>query len=163
MLKKIGSFYNHIEEIFLVICIAVMVVVIFLQVVMRYAFNNSLSWSEELARFLFVWASWMGISFGQKKGEHITITLVSNRFKGKSKAVFLAIGDVLTLAILAVLLVKGIEVTDRIAGMATTTAALHMPKWIMYASVPLSCMLMGIRVFKKMILNLLAAWYGEVA
>jgi TRAP-type C4-dicarboxylate transport system permease small subunit len=158
MLKKIGLIYNNIEEIFLVLCIAVMVVVIFMQVLMRYAFNNSLYWSEELARFLFVWVSWIGISLGQKKGEHIVITLVADRFKGKANAIFLAIGNVFTLAILVVLFIKGVEVTDKIASIATTTAALHIDKWLMYLPVPISCFLMTVRVLKKMILNLSAAW-----
>jgi TRAP-type C4-dicarboxylate transport system permease small subunit len=163
MFKKLGNIYNHIEEIFLVACLAIMVAVIFAQVVMRYAFNNSLSWSEELARYLFVWVSWMGISFGQKKGEHITITMLEDKLKGKAKIGLRVIGNILTLAILAVLLIYGVKVTDKIFGMHTVTAALHIPKWTMYLSVPLSCFLMAARVLKKMILEIKGAVKGEVA
>lgn len=162
MFKKLGSIYDHFEEIFLVVCIVIMVVVIFLQVIARYVFNNSLSWTEELARFMFVWISWIGISFGEKKGEHITITLVKDKLKGKARLIFLVIRSVLTLAILIVLLIKGIDVTGKIYNMASTTAALHMPKWIMYSSVPISCFLMTVRVIKGMITNLFDKG-GEVA
>ena len=37
-----------------------MVVIIFAQVLARYAFSNSLSWSEEIGRYLFVWMSFIG-------------------------------------------------------------------------------------------------------
>jgi TRAP-type C4-dicarboxylate transport system permease small subunit len=155
MCKKIGDIYNHIEEIFLVICILIMVVVTFLQVVMRYVFNNSLSWSEELARILFIWVSWIGISFGQKRAEHIKIVLVTDRLKGKVKEAVLFIADICTLAILVIILIKGIQITDKIYNMASTTPALYIPKWITYASVPISCGLMSIRVIKDMLFRLL--------
>ena len=57
---------------------ALMVIIIFVQVIMRKA-GNSLSWSEELGKFLFVWISWMGISLGQREGEHIKITMLTDR------------------------------------------------------------------------------------
>jgi len=37
-----------------------MTILVFIQVVMRYVFSNSLSWSEEMARFIFLWLSWIG-------------------------------------------------------------------------------------------------------
>ena len=163
MVKKVVNIYDHIEEILLVVCLLVMVVVIFLQVVMRYGFNSSLSWSEELARVLFIWASWIGISFGQKKGEHIKITLVIDNLRGKARTIVLLLADLFTLAILAVLLFKGVEITQKIFNMASTTPALFIPKWILYASVPISCTLMSIRVLKNMWDKIFIKKSGEVA
>lgn len=61
MKKKLHllTVYNHLEELILVCMFAVMVIVIFVQVIMRFVFNNSLSWSEALARLLFVWLTWL--------------------------------------------------------------------------------------------------------
>ncbi len=79
--KENRLFYllNHTEEIVIVAMFALMVAVIFLQVIMRYVFSNSLSWSEELGKFLFVWITWLGISLGERKGEHIKITMLTDR------------------------------------------------------------------------------------
>lgn len=71
--NRFFSILNHIEEVIIVSMFALMVIIIFVQVIMRKA-GNSLSWSEELGKFLFVWISWMGISLGQREGEHIKIT-----------------------------------------------------------------------------------------
>ena len=71
MKKNILKTLDKIEETVLVAMFVAMVGIIFFQVIMRYVFNNSLSWSEELGKFLFVWISWLGISIGHKRKEHI--------------------------------------------------------------------------------------------
>ncbi|MCI6820812.1 MAG: TRAP transporter small permease [Clostridiales bacterium] len=162
-MKKIVNVYNKFEEIFLVILLLVMVVLIFVQVVMRYCFNSSLSWSEELARILFIWVSWIGISLGQKKGEHIKITMVTDKLKGNAKKAILVLSDICTLAILGILCVKGTEVVMHIMGLGAAMPATGCPKWIVYSAVPLSCMLMAIRVIKDLVITLKDKQQQEVA
>ena len=60
MLKK---WFDNAEEYLLVGSLAFNVVLVFFQVVMRYVFQNSLSWSEELARYIFLWQTWVGASY----------------------------------------------------------------------------------------------------
>ena len=55
---------------------AAMVVVVSLQVLLRYAFNTSLDWSEDVARLLFVWSIFLAIPLGVKQGAHIGIELL---------------------------------------------------------------------------------------
>ena len=56
-IKRILNGYDLIEKWFLIIMTAVMVIVIFAQVFTRYVMGNSLYWSEELGKFIFVWIS----------------------------------------------------------------------------------------------------------
>ena len=63
MRKILSLIEEKLEEYFLVISMIAMVVIIFLQVVMRYVFNNSLTWSEEIARYIFLWQIWIGVSY----------------------------------------------------------------------------------------------------
>lgn len=154
MIKKLIGIYDKFEEIFLVVCIAAMVVAIFAQVVMRYVLNSSLVWSEELARILFIWASWIGISLGQKKGEHIKITMVTDRLHEKAQKAVLVIGDICTIFILIVLCVEGVKVVEHIMSIGTATPALGIPKSVVYAAVPVSCFLMAVRVIKSMWITL---------
>lgn len=162
MFKRIGSIYNYAEEILLVVCIITMVLVVFLQVIMRYVFNNSLSWSEELARMIFIWASWIGISFGQKRGEHIKIILLTDNLRGKAKLIVLFIADICTLAILIVLIIKGYEVMEKISMLGAKSPALYIPKWVPYASIPISCGLMATRVVKEMVTRFMRKEKGLV-
>lgn len=152
-MKKIIKVYNKFEEIFLVVLIAAMVILLFAQVCLRFLANYSLSWSEELARILFIWSSWIGISLGQKKGEHIKITIITDRLKGNAKKAMLLFSDLCTLVILVVLCVNGVQVVEHVLSMGGVTPALGIPKFIMYGAVPLSCFLMAVRVIKDMWLN----------
>lgn len=97
MFKKIIKILDRIEEEILVAMFIAMVAIIFFQVIMRYVFNNSLEWSEELGKFLFVWVSWLGISIGHKRKEHIAITMVIDKISQKGRLIC----NILTEAILA--------------------------------------------------------------
>ncbi|MCB6992064.1 TRAP transporter small permease [bacterium 210820-DFI.6.37] len=162
-MKKIINFYNKFEEIFLVVLLVAMVLLIFVQVVLRYIFNSSLSWSEELSRILFIWVSWIGISLGQKKGEHIKITMVTDKLKGNAKKIMLLLADVCTIVILVILCVKGTEVVSQTMGLGAAMPGTGCPKWLVYSAVPVSCLLMTIRVAKDFVFTLTGKNQEEVA
>ena len=75
MLKKL---WNNMEEYLLVYSLMLSVGLVFIQVVMRYVFSNSLSWSEELARYLFLWQIWVGASYAVKEHRHLRIELIQD-------------------------------------------------------------------------------------
>ena len=72
MLKKC---WDHFEETILVYSYLLVVPLLFVQVVSRYVFNHSLSWSEELARYIFIWQVWLGSSYCVKENRHIRIDI----------------------------------------------------------------------------------------
>ncbi len=63
MKNIIKCIYKNLEEILIVTALLIMVVVMGLQVFSRYILSSSLSWSEELTRYLFIWIGFMSISF----------------------------------------------------------------------------------------------------
>ncbi len=97
--KNLIDGLNKIEEVAVIAMFALMVIVIFAQVIMRYVFNNSLYWSEELGKFLFVWISWLGISLGEREGEHIKITMLTGRLPFKKAHIFNIISSLIVLVI----------------------------------------------------------------
>jgi TRAP-type transport system small permease protein len=64
-----------------VLCLAmsVMVAVVGAQVALRYGFNSSLDWADEIARLTFVWSIFLAIALGIKTGSHIGIEVVVAR------------------------------------------------------------------------------------
>ena len=73
-MKKILKWLDDNIELYIcVFLMSFMTLLVFVQVVMRYVFNNSLSWSEELARYTFIWLIYIGISYGCKLRKHIKI------------------------------------------------------------------------------------------
>lgn len=64
------------EETLLALILALMVLVAFVQVVLRYGFNSGLSGALELNRILFAWLILFGMSYGVKVGAHLGIDSV---------------------------------------------------------------------------------------
>lgn len=148
------------EDVCLVIMFAVMVAAIFLQVVMRFIFNNSLPWSEELGKFMFVWISWLGISIGQRRNEHIKITLLIDRFSEKWQKILELIANVLLFMILAVTLYYAVELVgfqSRVsyAGIKISTS------WG-YPSLVLGCSFMALRLIGGSVRNIKALRNGDL-
>ncbi len=112
MKKNIIKVLDRVEETVLVAMFVAMVGIIFFQVIMRYVFNNSLSWSEELGKFLFVWISWLGISIGHKRKEHIKITLVVDKLPHKLKMICEAISELILIIICGITMYYGVIMID---------------------------------------------------
>lgn len=143
MKKKITNILDKAENIVLVSMFVAMVLVIFFQVIMRYVFKNSLSWSEELGKFIFVWISWIGIAIGQKRGEHIRITLLVDRLPFRAKQFLILLSDLVVVGICVVTTYYAISLVGSQAG--TRYAGIKISMSWGYLSVAVGCILMIIR------------------
>ena len=141
--NKLISLIDKIEEILLVSMFALMVLIIFVQVIMRYIFNNSLSWSEELGKFLFVWLSWIGISIGAKRNEHIKITMLTDKLSPSARKIVDIVSEMIVIAICAVTTYYGISLVISQAPVFYAGIKISM-SWG-YLSVVVGCILMILR------------------
>ncbi len=73
LLQALDATLERTLEAGIVALLVVMVLVAFVQVVLRYVFNNPLSWSEEVARWSFVWMTFVGAALGVKRNSHVRI------------------------------------------------------------------------------------------
>ena len=69
---------DWIEETSIAICMGLMTLVTFANVVARYLFNENILWALELTVFLFAWLVLMGVSYGVKKHIHIGVDVIIN-------------------------------------------------------------------------------------
>jgi len=74
------NLWDNLEEYIVIPLLLFAVVLIFVQVIMRYIFRNSLYWSEELARYIFLWTVWIGASYATKKVKHLRIKSFTRMF-----------------------------------------------------------------------------------
>lgn len=151
-LKKLAHIYNKLEEYVLVYTLVFAVIIISLQVVMRYIFNNSLSWSEEAAKYLFVWLIWLGTSIAGKDRSHISLELLTDRMKGRLKTVFAILVKLIWGGFCVFLLINGIEVVESMIGRGKTASAMPWLKvWVVYLAIPVSQGVLSIRIFIQML------------
>ena len=97
-MKVLKWLNDNLEKYCCVVLMSVMTLIIFIQVVARYVFQNSLSWSEELARYLFIWLVYLGISYGCLMRKHIKIDAALGLFPKKARKYVVIIGDLFFLA-----------------------------------------------------------------
>ncbi len=110
-------------------------VLIFYQVVARYAFNSPPSWTEELSRFAMIWMVYLGLVVTFHRGQEITLS-GTLRFAGRTLSRWLGVGrDLTVLIFLATLFYESIHLAyfDR----TITTAALEISWTWIYLAVTL--------------------------
>lgn len=76
MMERIESVFRKMDILFRwlsVLTLGGMTAAIFIQVIARYLLRSSLAWSEELARFLFIWMTFIAAYIGARQGKHIGI------------------------------------------------------------------------------------------
>ncbi len=145
-MQRLGELYNRFEENLLYASLVFSVGLIFVQVVMRYVFSNSLSWSEEVARYLFIWQTWIGAGYAVRKKRHLRVEVLIDRFHGRSRVVMELIVLALWIFFGCFLIVKGYQLTSMIFMRGQISAALGMPMAVAYAAVPVGSLLMTLRL-----------------
>lgn len=116
----------------MVVCLALMVVMVFGNVVLRYGFNSGLTLSEELSRWLFVWMTFLGALVALRSHQHLgTDTLVS-RLPRVGKKLCLGASHLLMLG-LCVLMLRGSWQQMRI-NWETTSAVMEVSMAWFYAA-----------------------------
>lgn len=142
---------EHFEELFIGIFALIMVVVIAVQIFMRYVMDSSLSWSEELARYCFIWLVYLGISFGVKKQRHMSVDVVPLLLKGKWKIAVRMIGNILFLAFAVFAIFYGYEVTMKLLTWGQLSPALDLPVGFVYLAGPIGMGLTAIRLIQQLV------------
>ena len=155
-MKKIVHWVNkYFEEILLVAAMLVMIAVIFWQVVSRYALNLSLAWSEEIARYTFIWTVWLAVPYTVTKGRHIRLTLLRDALGNTGKFIL----DMLFFVVSALFFLyvgeQSVSLVSGIFTMGQVTPAVSIPKWLCYLALPVGCLLGGLRFIQYGVLRVM--------
>lgn len=146
---------RHTEEVLLVLFSVIMVAVIFLQVVMRQ-FNSSLSWSEELARYSFIWLVYIGISYGVKKDRHIKVDVLLLALKNKGKIILTIIANLLFIAFAIFVIRYGYDIAMQLLSFGQKSPANQIPMGLIYLATPIGMGLTLIRLIQNLVKHIKA-------
>jgi len=149
--KKILDWYDKLEKNVLIGSLLASTLILFLQVVMRKVFNNSLSWSEELTRYIFMWQIWCGISIAQRQGRHIQVDLIFMLVKGQGQKAVRILATILNIGFCCFMVYVGCLVVQSHLSMHTLSPAMRLPLWIVYLSLPFSFLVTMIRYIQALI------------
>jgi TRAP-type C4-dicarboxylate transport system permease small subunit len=127
-------------EWFLFICFAILVTVVFANVVSRYVLHYSLAWAEELSRFLFVWIAFIGSVIANDKFGHMRLDLLVTELPKPASTVLEIIVSVVATLTMLIMLVGGYSMM--VASLDYRSAALEVPYGIVNSVVPVCCAIM---------------------
>ena len=91
--------YCRVLEVLIALALAIMVVLVFGNVVLRYAFNSGITVSEEVSRWLFVWLTFLGAIVALKEHGHLGSDMLVSRLPTGGKKICLVVGHLLMLYI----------------------------------------------------------------
>ena len=145
MARKI---WENLEEIVGSIMVAVMVTIAFVNVLTRYFIKMSLSWTEEIEVNLFVWLVLLGTAVAFKKGGHLGMSFIYDKFSRKARKILLMVSVALCMVFFGVLAYLGyIEVCDEI-DLCVTTESLAIPVCIYTVATPALSILVMFRLLQ---------------
>mgnify|MGYP001457868197 CR=1 FL=1 len=96
-LKSIRTFIVGGIEAVIATCLAVMLVTVFLNVVLRYAFNSGITMTEELSRLLFVWVVFLGAAVALIERAHLGVNTIVLMMPRKARVVCFVLSNLLML------------------------------------------------------------------
>ena len=135
-----------------VLLLANVLILMLLQIVMRYVFNNPLTWSEEIARLSLFWMAFLGAVIAVREKSHLCVDLVVHAFPEKLSKIVTIITDLLVLAFLVGLCVWGIKYCQM--NMIAKSLVTGLVKGKVYTVIPISAAWMILYHLRNMV-NLL--------
>jgi TRAP-type C4-dicarboxylate transport system permease small subunit len=96
MTKAIALFFQLLE-LLVVVALVAMVIMVFGNVVLRYAFNSGITVSEEMSRYCFIWLTYIGAMIAMRDREHLGVDTLVKHLPRTGKKVCLFISEALML------------------------------------------------------------------
>jgi TRAP-type C4-dicarboxylate transport system permease small subunit len=149
-LESFGTWLAKITLFVVIVLTGVLVVTVLTGVFFRYIVRNSLSWTEELARYLMIWAALLAVSVGIKDKEHVGIQLLIRQFPPLVTKIITAVVYIITIVFLYMLTFKGYQVA--VKGQRQIALALNISMYWPLMSIPVSGTLAIIQQLIQLIL-----------
>jgi C4-dicarboxylate transporter DctQ subunit len=144
--KKMETIINgltHVGSVLGGIFTGVMTFTVTYAVVLRYAFNRPVGWSEEISTYLMIWAAFLGAAYALKEDAHIGVDLLLSRLPERIKPYFFLFHCVIGLVFCSILFYKGVELVQFSINLNNRSIAIDFPLFIPQLAVPVgSAMLM---------------------
>ena len=153
----VNRFLDHLEEWLITFLIGGATVIIFFAVVHRYAtgfasgglqdmlLKLDFSWAQELCIFMFVWMAKFGAAYGVRTGIHVGVDVMINALSDRKRGWFVIFGLLAGALFTGIIGSFGAHFVWELMHTEQVSADLELPKWLVYACIPLGSYLMCYR------------------
>lgn len=147
-MKKI---LDHFEEILSAGCLLAMTILAFVNVISRFVFKASLSFTDEITTNLFVLLTLAGASLAAKRNAHLGLNLVTDNLSAKWQKRLSIVANLLGVLFTGILVYFGVIMAYNEYRLEQLTAGMQLPEWIFGAFVPFGGILLLLRFIQKTI------------
>ena len=152
MIKKASFLINQWIEYLLFSLGFTMVLVVAVQVFCRYVLNQSLFWSEELARFLLVWLTFLGASSAYYRKVNPGVDFLYTKLPLLLKKISSILTHLASMSLFTVMIIYGYNFARFVR--LQISPALQIPKWIILSIIPISGVILMIHAVTFLISEL---------
>lgn len=128
--------------------LALMVVLVFGNVVLRYGFNSGIAVSEELSRYLFIWLTFIGAVIAMHEHEHLGVDTLLRALPRKGKIFCVVSSDVLMLAAVGLLFHGSWKQT--VITFSTKSPVSEVPLALIYVAGLVASVMMGVLLLRNL-------------
>ncbi len=141
---RLDRWIGHIEKILLSAMLTAIILVTFLQILLRNFFDTGLPWGDSFVRYLVLWVGFAGAALATREGSHINIDVLSRWLPGVSRTVNLLVIHLFSCLVCAILAYASFVFVnnERLMG---GTVFLYVPVWLMQLVLPITFALMTFR------------------
>lgn len=125
-----------IEKVVACVSVLVMAVLVFVNVIARYVFGNSLAFSDEISCYLFILMSFMGTAIAARRKAHLGLSIVTDRLSPSGRKTMGIVMYAISALFCLLIVVFGVQMVMSQYALGQETAAMQWPEWIFGLFVP---------------------------
>jgi C4-dicarboxylate transporter DctQ subunit len=139
---------DRLEEGFMAFALAVMTLLTFIQVVLRYVFESGWVWSLEVTTYTFGWLVLIGMSYGVRTRAHIATDLLTRTLSGRVAYLVALLAVGVSLAYCALMFYGGWVFVDRLMTLGNDARDIPLPRWLLTGIMPVAFALLAFRILQ---------------
>lgn len=136
---------GYLEEALVIVLMAAMTLLTFMQVVARYVFNYSFVWALELTGVMFAWLIFIGMSYGVRVGAHIGVDIVVRSLGVRAARIVGSLAAVLCIVYALIVAWGGFQYVAKMRDVGILMQDLPIEQWIPRLVIPLGFALLAFR------------------
>lgn len=144
---------ENLEEFLMVMLLIAMTLIMGIQVFARYALGASLSWSEEITRYLFIWSGFISVSYCTKKCVSIKIEQFVGMFPKRGQAIFKVVNHTFELLLFFYLIPYAFLYLKSAFESGQVSPACQIPMYYIQAAPLVSFVLVAFRIIQRWIIE----------
>ncbi len=141
---------EKIEKFVACVCVSVMAVLVFANVIARYVFNHSLAVSDEISTYLFVLMSFMGTAIAARRRAHLGLSIITDHVSPRARLVINISMYGISALFCLLIVIFGVQMVISQYQMGQETATMQWPEWIYGSFVPVGAAFAAIAFLEGM-------------